>query len=104
MYLPQVGGFHEKSPEIAFSDRVDAVLKNFIETYYFIAKLRPSGKGFLAGIFLDLHFIASREDSSMYANSTDHASGDKRSRMRLRKNIEISKNFLHVSSEVRPGS
>ena len=23
-YLPQVGGFHEKSPEIAFSDRVDA--------------------------------------------------------------------------------
>ena len=24
-YLPQVGGFHEKSPEIAFSDRVDAV-------------------------------------------------------------------------------
>ena len=24
---PQVGGFHEKSPEIAFSDRVDAIKK-----------------------------------------------------------------------------
>ena len=43
---PQVGGFHEKSPEIAFSDRVDAVLKNLIENYYFFVKLQPPTKGF----------------------------------------------------------
>ena len=36
---PQVGGFHKKSPEIAFSDRVDAVWKKSDQKILFFRKV-----------------------------------------------------------------